>query len=173
MLHFLHKLYFSLDRFSAIRIKQLVLFVNLHSYLFIGWFVEANADHCIGTLPDLFPNDVIIQRALIWKDHGVIVRIILGSASIGVLLLKWSCIGISLGLRNRLLVFIRYLLRCGLVGNILLTLIVLGRLLLNQGNRCLLNLICDTCYRLSIVEIHSLDLLRSRVSNHVGLRRSF
>ena len=65
MFHLFHKFDLSLDRFSAIGVEQFILFVYFHSYFLISWFVQSNSYNCIGTLTNLFANDIIVKGALV------------------------------------------------------------------------------------------------------------
>ena len=170
MLHLLHQLYLSLYRLAAIRIEQFVLFVNLHSYLLVCWLVKTDANHCISPLPDLFPYDVVVKRALVGEDHSIIVGIIF-LRGIRVLLLEWRyiCIWMILGY-YWLSVFI---ILCGAswVRHVFFALIILWLLLLDLRHWSLLNLICNTCNSLCIIEIYSFDLLRGWMCHYVILWR--
>jgi len=60
MFHLFHKFNLSLDGFSAIGVKQLILFVYFHSYFLISGFVQPNSNNGIGTLTNLLANDIIV-----------------------------------------------------------------------------------------------------------------
>ena len=60
MLHFLHQLNLPFYTFPSIGLFQFIFFINFESNLFICWFVETNTDNSIGSLADLFANNVII-----------------------------------------------------------------------------------------------------------------
>mgnify|MGYP006899586624 FL=1 len=61
MVNFLHDLYFSLHRLSAVRLQQLELLVDFDCYLLVEQLVEAHSDNCIGTLPNPLSDDVVID----------------------------------------------------------------------------------------------------------------
>lgn len=60
MFHLFHKFDLSLDRFSAIGVKQLILFVYFHSYFLISRFIQPNSNNGIGSLTNLLANDIIV-----------------------------------------------------------------------------------------------------------------
>ena len=69
IIHFFHQLDFAFDRLAAVWIHQLVLLVNFHRYFTIRWLVQANSNHSVSTLPDLFSNYVVIHRGLTAEQH--------------------------------------------------------------------------------------------------------
>jgi hypothetical protein len=88
MLHLLHEFDLPFHGFSTIRIKQLILFVDFHSNLFVCGFVETYSHNSIGSLSYLLSYYVVIQRALIREYHRVIIWI-------GRILLLLCCIFLS------------------------------------------------------------------------------
>lgn len=62
VLHFLHEFDFSLDTLATVRVEQLVFLVDFHCDLFVRWFVKTDPNHCIGALPDLLADDVLVER---------------------------------------------------------------------------------------------------------------
>ena len=85
MLHFLHNFYLSFDWFSSVRIKKLVLFVNLQSHFPVRWFVKSDTNNSISSLSDLFPNNIVLKRRFGRKAHTIIIQI--GLLFTGILLL--------------------------------------------------------------------------------------
>jgi len=51
----------SFDSLPPVWFKELELFVDLASYLLLGLLVEADAHHCISSLTNPFPNDIVLQ----------------------------------------------------------------------------------------------------------------
>ncbi len=127
--------------------------------------MQADSNNCVGTLTDLFSNYVIIERAFIRENHGVVIWIIFiwGLTCIGILLLEW---GLCL-----VLLWILFILGTR-EGHVLFALVILRGLLLHLRDRWILDLLSDTCHRLGVIEIKTFDLLRSRMSDHMSLSRS-
>jgi hypothetical protein len=88
MLHLLHEFDLPFHGFSTVWIKQLILFVDFHSNLFVCGFVETHSDNSIGSLSYLLSYYVVIQGALIREYHRIIIWI-------GRILLLLSCIFLS------------------------------------------------------------------------------
>jgi hypothetical protein len=57
----LHQANLATDAFSPLRVKELVLVVDLDRDLATGLLVQAENDDRVGALPDLFPDGVIIE----------------------------------------------------------------------------------------------------------------
>jgi len=74
--HFLHEFDLSLNRLSAIRVEQLVFFVNFHRHFFITRFMKADPDYGISTLSDLFSDNIVVKRAFIRENHAIIIRVL-------------------------------------------------------------------------------------------------
>jgi hypothetical protein len=51
----------SFDSLPPVWFKEFELLVDLTSYLLLGFFVETDAYHCIGSLPNSFPNDIVVK----------------------------------------------------------------------------------------------------------------
>lgn len=58
--HFFQEFDFSFDTFPAVRVHQLILFVNFEGDFLVQSFVEANTHDSVGSLPYLLPYDVIV-----------------------------------------------------------------------------------------------------------------
>lgn len=69
VLHLFHEFNLTFHRFPSVWIEQLVLLVDFHSYFLICWLIKAHPDDGISTLTDLFPNHIVIKRALVGEYH--------------------------------------------------------------------------------------------------------
>ena len=72
MFHFLHELNLPFDRFPSIWLFKLIFLVNFHCNFLISRLVQTDPDSCISALTDLFSNDVIFERRLLGKGHGIV-----------------------------------------------------------------------------------------------------
>lgn len=113
----------------------------------------------IGTLPDLLPDDVVIKRAFVREDHGVIVWVVF-LAGVLVLLLKRGGVGFFGLDGRRLMIFVCWDMSWGCIGHILFTLVVGRSLLLGLGYGDLLNLVSNARNWLSVVKVDPFYLLR-------------
>lgn len=72
-MHFFHQLYFSFNRFTAIRVHKFVLFVDFHRYFSIRRLMQSNTNYSICSLSNLLSNYILVKRGLIAENHTLFV----------------------------------------------------------------------------------------------------
>ena len=71
--HLLHQLDLSLDTLPPVGVHQLVLLIDLHSHFAVARLMKTHSDHSIGTLPNLFANDIVIKGVFVTEYHTVFI----------------------------------------------------------------------------------------------------
>lgn len=84
MIEFLHDLDLPLNPFPSVRLQQLKLFVNLACDLLIGFLVQSDSHHCVGSLAYALAYQVVVEiigvagfcavliRNITWRSRAII-----------------------------------------------------------------------------------------------------